>query len=117
VPIEPDEVLREMWTNPRRGYDPVLVKALINLIGIYPVGTCVILDTFEIGVVCATNPNSQLLNRPIVRLALDPDGGRLPPPGTAVDLAEQDAAGAFLRSIVKVTHPDRYGLTVGDYFV
>ena len=117
VPIEPDEVLREMWTNPRRGYDPVLVKALINLIGIYPVGTCVILDTFEVAVVCATNPESQLLNRPIVRIALDPDGGRLAPPGLAADLAEQDASGAFVRSIVKVTHPDRYGLTVGDYFV
>ena len=49
VPIEPDQVLREMWENPKRGYDPVLVKALINLIGIYPVGTCVILDTFEVG--------------------------------------------------------------------
>ena len=22
VPIEPDQVLREMWENPRRGYDP-----------------------------------------------------------------------------------------------
>src|SRR5256885_5854221 len=31
--------------NPRRGYDPIVVKAFINLIGIYPVGTCVILDT------------------------------------------------------------------------
>jgi HD-GYP domain-containing protein (c-di-GMP phosphodiesterase class II) len=117
VPIEPDEVLREMWTNPRRGYDPVLVKALINLIGIYPIGTCVILDTFEVAVVAATNPDTQLLNRPIVRIALDPDGGRLPTPGTAVDLGEQDASGGFVRSIVKVTHPDRYGLTVGDYFV
>jgi HD-GYP domain-containing protein (c-di-GMP phosphodiesterase class II) len=117
VPIEPDEVLREMWTNPRRGYDPVLVKALINLIGIYPVGTCVILDTLEVGVVCATNPDPQLLNRPLVRLALDADGGLIPPPGQVVDLGEQDASGAFVRSIVKVTNPDRYGLTVGDYFV
>ncbi len=49
VPIEPDQVLREMWQNPKRGYDAILVKALINLIGIYPVGTCVILDTFEVG--------------------------------------------------------------------
>ncbi len=58
VPIEPDQVLREMWTNPKRGYDPVLVKALINLIGIYPVGTCVILDTFEVGIVAAPAPDA-----------------------------------------------------------
>ncbi|HET6578331.1 MAG TPA: HD domain-containing phosphohydrolase [Gemmatimonadales bacterium] len=117
VPIEPDQVLREMWQNPKRGYDTILVKALINLIGIYPVGTCVILDTFEVGLVAAPNPEGQQLNRPMVRIAVDADGGMVPPPGTLVSLSEQDEAGAFRRSIVKVTHPERYGLTVGDYFV
>jgi HD-GYP domain-containing protein (c-di-GMP phosphodiesterase class II) len=117
VPIEPDEVLREMWENPRRGYDAVLVKALINLIGIYPVGTCVILDTLEVAVVAAMNTDGQQLNRPMVRLVLDADGGVVPPPGRLVSLGDQDASGTFLRSIVKVTNPTRYGLTVSDYFV
>ena len=117
VPIEPDQVLREMWQNPKRGYDTVLVKALINLIGIYPVGTCVILDTFEVGIVAAPNPEGQQLNRPMVRIAVDVDGGVVPPPGTLVSLTEQDEGDAYRRSIVKVTNPSRYGLTVGDYFV
>ncbi len=117
IPIEPDEVLREMWENPRRGYDPVLVKALINLIGIYPVGTCVILDSLEVGIVAAANPDGSQLNRPIVRIAIDSDGAAVPPPGRQVDLAEQDPAGGYRRSIVKVTNPARYGLVVGDYFV
>lgn len=117
VPIEPDQVLREMWENPKRGYDPVLVKALINLIGIYPVGTCVILDTFEVGVVAAPNPDAALLNRPLARLVIGADGSAIPPPGTLVNLAERDAGGGYMRSIVKVTNPTRYGLTVGDYFV
>ena len=34
-----------------------------------------------------------------------------------MSLTEQDESGAFRRSIVKVTNPERYGLTVGDYFV
>ena len=117
IPIEPDQVLREMWENPRRGYDPVLVKALINLIGIYPVGTCVILDTLEVAVVAGANANPIHLNRPIVRLALDADGAMLGLPGPLVDLGEQDAGGAFRRSIVKVTNPARYGIVVGDYFL
>jgi HD-GYP domain-containing protein (c-di-GMP phosphodiesterase class II) len=117
VPLEPDQVLREMWQNPKRGYDIVLVKALINLIGVYPVGTCVILDTFEVGIVAGPNPEGQQLNRPMVRIAVDPDGGSIPPPGTLVSLTEQDETGAYRRSIVKVTNPERYGLTVGDYFV
>jgi len=117
IPIEPDQVLREMWQNPKRGYDQILVKALINLIGVYPVGTCVILDTFEVGVVGAPNPDGQQLNRPLVRVAVNADGGVVMPPGNLVSLTEQDESGAYRRSIVKVTNPSRYGLTVGDYFV
>jgi hypothetical protein len=117
VPIEPDQVLREMWENPNRGYDRVLVKALINLIGVYPVGTCVILDTFEVALVVAPNPEGDLLKRPLVRIAVDANGGPVPPPGTQVSLSEKDESGAYKRSIVKVTNAARYGITVGDYFV
>jgi hypothetical protein len=117
VPIEPDQVLREMWQNPKRGYDTILVKALINLIGVYPVGTCVILDTFEVAIVAAPDPDAQQLNRPVVRIAVESDGGTVPPPGRPASLSERDEAGNYRRSIVKVTNPSRYGLTVGDYFV
>jgi HD-GYP domain-containing protein (c-di-GMP phosphodiesterase class II) len=117
VPIEPDEVLREMWENPNRGYDRVLVKALINLIGVYPVGTCVILDTFEVGVVAAPNPDGEQLKRPLVRIAVDADGAQVAPPGNQVSLSDKDESGSYRRSIVKVTNPERYGITVGDYFV
>ena len=117
VPVEPDEVLREMWENPKRGQDKVLVKALINLVGVYPIGTCVILDTFEIAVVAGASADRQQLNRPIVRVALDAEGGPVPLPGIEVNLSEKDESGAYRRSIVKVTNPDRFGITVGDYFV
>jgi HD-GYP domain-containing protein (c-di-GMP phosphodiesterase class II) len=117
VPVEPDEVLREMWENPKRGQDKVLVKALINLVGVYPIGTCIILDTFEVAVVAGASVDRQQLNRPIVRIALDAEGGPVPLPGIEVNLSEKDESGAYRRSIVKVTNPDRFGITVGDYFV
>jgi HD-GYP domain-containing protein (c-di-GMP phosphodiesterase class II) len=114
---EPDAILREMWENPKRGHDRVLVKALINLIGVYPVGTCVILDTLEVAVVAGANPDRQQLNRPLVRIALDADGGPLPLPGLEVNLADKNENGAYRHSIVKVTNPARFGITVGDFFV
>src|SRR5258708_10005300 len=86
VPIQPDQVLKEMWENPRRGYDPVVVKAFINLIGIYPVGTCVILDTYEVGVVHAANPDVSQVHRPVGRIVTSADGGLLTP-GFLADLA------------------------------
>jgi HD-GYP domain-containing protein (c-di-GMP phosphodiesterase class II) len=117
VPVEPDEVLREMWENPKRGQDKVLVKALINLVGVYPIGTCIILDTFEVAIVAGASVDRQQLNRPVVRIALDAEGGPVPLPGIEVNLSEKDESGAYRRSIVKVTNPDRFGITVGDYFV
>jgi len=116
VPIQPDQVLKEMWENPRRGYDPVVVKAFINLIGIYPVGTCVILDTYEVAIVHSANADVNHVHRPVVRIVTTPDGG-LQHPGILFDLAEVDAAGNHPRTIVKVTDPQKYGINVSDYFV
>ena len=116
-PWEADAVLKEMWTNPGRGYDPTLVKALINLLGIYPVGTCVILDTFEVAIVAGASPDPEQLQRPIVRIAVGPTGDRLAPPGELVDLSIPDATGQYPRAVVKVTSPERYGLVVGDFFI
>jgi HD-GYP domain-containing protein (c-di-GMP phosphodiesterase class II) len=116
IPLQPDQVLREMWENPRRGLDPVLVKALINLMGVYPVGTCVILDTYEIGIVHAANQDPGQLHRPIVRIVMSAEGERLTPP-PLVNLAEAGEDGNYKRSIIKVTDPARWALNPGDFFV
>jgi HD-GYP domain-containing protein (c-di-GMP phosphodiesterase class II) len=116
VPIQPDQVLKEMWENPRRGYDPVVVKAFINLIGVYPVGTCVILDTYDVGIVHAANSDVSEVHRPIVRIVATSDGA-VQQPGFLVDLAERDEQGNYPRTIIKVTDPDKFGINVSDYFV
>jgi HD-GYP domain-containing protein (c-di-GMP phosphodiesterase class II) len=115
VPFTPAQVLLEMRDNPRRGMDPVIVKAFTNLTGIYPVGTLVVLDTFELGIVHAANPLQDMLSRPLVRVVADGQGN-LQFPGALVDLADRNAEGGFLRTIIKTENPDRYGIRVGDYF-
>ena len=116
TPMSPAQVMQEMRDNPRRGMDPVVVKAFINLTGIYPVGTLVVLDTFELGIVHAVNPIPEMLSRPVVRVISD-DRGNLSHPGTLADLAEQGGDGVYLRTIIKTDNPDRYGIRVGDYFL
>lgn len=116
VPLQPDQILKEMWENPRRGFDPVLVKALINLLGIYPVGTCVVLDSYELAVVHSANPDISQIHRPVVRVISTPEGAILRP-GHLVDLSETKADGSYKRSIIKVTDPAKYGINPGDYFV
>ena len=116
VPLTPADVLQEMRDNPRRGMDPVVVKAFINMLGIYPVGTVVVLDTFELAIVHGVNPNPEKMSRPIVRIITD-DRGNMLSPGHLVDLAQQDANGGYLRTIIKTADPDRYGIRVSDHFV
>ncbi len=116
TPWTPAEVLRELRDNPSRGLDPVIVKAFMNVLGIFPVGTLVILDSFELGIVHAANPNAEEIARPIVRIVSDPNGNLLFP-GELVDLAARRPDGEYVRTIVKTTDPEEYGISVGDYFV
>lgn len=116
TPMNPADVMKEMRDNSRRGMDPVLVKAFVNLTGIYPVATLVVLDTFELGLVHASNPIAEMLSRPIVRIVSD-DKGNVLFPGYLVDLADRGQDGAFKRTIIKTDQPERYGIRVGDYFI
>ena len=115
-PLDPSEVLKEMRDNPRRGMDPVVVKAFVALLGIYPVGTFVVLDTFELAIVHGTNPLPEMVSRPIVLVVSDALGN-IDHPGVLTDLAERDESGTFKRTIIKTGDPERYGIRVGDYFL
>jgi HD-GYP domain-containing protein (c-di-GMP phosphodiesterase class II) len=114
--IAPSAVLEEMRDNPRRGLDQVLVKAFINLLGIYPVGTLVVLDTFELAVVSAVSPTPEMLSRPIIKIISDAQGNTISPP-LQVDLAVPETGGQYARTIIKTADPDRYGITPGDYLI
>jgi HD-GYP domain-containing protein (c-di-GMP phosphodiesterase class II) len=116
VPYPPSAVLQEIRDNPARGMDPVVVKAFINLLGIYPVGTVVVLDTFELAIVESANTDPAHLSRPSVLVVSDERGQLLSPP-YRVDLAARTADGQFARTIIKTTDPDRYGIRVSDYLL
>ena len=109
-----DEVLRELWESPELGYDPVIVKALINLLGIYPIGTVVILDSYELALVHAANSDTTQIHRPVVRMLCGEDGTWLNPAPLA-DLTDRNEDGEFARSIIKVTKAEKYGIKVSDY--
>ncbi|MFM8602894.1 MAG: hypothetical protein ACKOC2_02235 [Gemmatimonadota bacterium] len=96
--------------------DPVVVKAFVSLLGVYPVGTCVVLDTMELGIVERVNPVPDMGARPIVRIISDRTG-QVQFPGKSVDLADRTLDGRYARSVIKVVEAERLGIRVGDYFV
>jgi HD-GYP domain-containing protein (c-di-GMP phosphodiesterase class II) len=116
-PWPPDEVLREMRENPRRGYDQLLVKAFINVTGVFPVGTLCILDTSEMAVITGRNPDPSKIHQPLAVIISDWMGVMLADP-LPVDLSEADpATGNMKRTIIKTVDPESYGVKVSDYLV
>jgi HD-GYP domain-containing protein (c-di-GMP phosphodiesterase class II) len=115
-PYSPADALAEMCRNPRRGMDPVIVKAFVSMVGHYPVGTLVILDTFELALVHAANPLPEAISRPTVRVISDATGNLLYP-GHLVDVSQRNASGEYARTIIKIADPDRYGIRVSDYYI
>ena len=114
TPWPPDEVLKEMRDNPKRGFDPLLVKALITATGVFPIGTLVILDSYEMAVVCGVHREPERLHLPKVKVISDAMGAPLPRP-RLVDLSDTDEGGQPLFQILKTTDPQKYGIRVSDY--
>jgi HD-GYP domain-containing protein (c-di-GMP phosphodiesterase class II) len=45
------KAIQILWGKRRTHFNPILVKALVNMIGIFPIGTILKLDTGEVGLV------------------------------------------------------------------
>jgi HD-GYP domain-containing protein (c-di-GMP phosphodiesterase class II) len=97
-------------------FNPVILKAFVNMMGIFPIGTLVALTSGEIGIVHEINPDAKLLLRPSVKLITDNQGNKVD--GEIVDLAEKDeGTGRFRRTIAAPLDPAKYGIEVSDYFL
>jgi HD-GYP domain-containing protein (c-di-GMP phosphodiesterase class II) len=107
----PYEALHQMISKNRKKFDPLLLKAFINTVGMYPAGTVVLLDTNEIAVVVAHNPHDVF--RPKVQVVADKD--RKPVQGAVLDLSHRDeATGIYAVGIVSAIDPDEYGISLAD---
>ncbi len=68
----PRDAIRELVNKHKKSFDPVLLKALIESISLYPVGTFVQLNTGEIGQVITVHHKFPL--RPVVHINMDKYG-------------------------------------------
>ena len=110
------QALSLMLENSGTEFNSLILKSFVHLMGVFPIGTFVALDTGELGIVFDANPETRFLLRPKVKLITDAEGKRID--GDIVDLAEADPqTGAFPRTIVKTLDPATYGIEVTDYFL
>ena len=94
-------------------FDPTLVKLFMQLIGLYPIGTLVMLESEEMGIVVTPNKDAELIDRPRVLLVRFQDGEYK---GSGVlDLAETDqGTGKYVNTISKSLDPNEFQLNVAE---
>ena len=80
-----DRILEVLKRNDGQQFDQNLVRRFVQLLGIYPTGTLVRLNTGEVGRVVGVNRNHPL--RPKIEIITDSKGARLPTP-KLIDLSE-----------------------------
>lgn len=107
-PVNPRSALNEMQKMSNTLLDGVIVESFVEMMGNYPVGTLVRLDTNEVALVYRPNPQNE--NAPLVHVLIDGDGGRLPAPRIQ-ELIDSD--GARYAEIIAVVDPLLKNIDIG----
>ena len=112
----PDQAVKLVGRQGGRQLDPVVVRRLLWLVGRYPPGSLVELDTAEWALVVGPGRGAFPLVRPRVLLIADQEGWELPTP-IVVDLGERHPRRrAWLRTIARTRDPRKLGLEAAPYF-
>ncbi len=112
--FDPKAAIHRMLELSGKVFDPELLNSFIEILGVYPIGALVRLNTNEIGVVI--KPNLEDSAHPWVRLLFDKDGNKLDGP-IQVDLSERDGDGKYKRFIVATIDPALRNIQVSEYLV
>lgn len=106
-PFQPREAMKIMERLSGRVIDPKYFEEFIKVLGIYPVGTLVRLDTNEIAVVAETRAEAPLLPR--IRIVFDPEGKPLAQP-RELDLSKHAGPSGEPMTIVSTVDPLLYNV-------
>jgi len=115
APYTPEQALAIMMRDREVQFDPILLKIFIGLVGIFPVGSLVLLNTHEMGIVYKANPDPRWLDRPqVIIVARD---GKRDVKKELVDLTQRNGGGQFKRTVVKTLDPNKYHIDIAKYFL
>jgi len=88
-------------------FNQKLLRRFINLIGLFPIGTLVRLNTEEIGVVTHEHPTDPF--RPQVKIVRTREG-QAPEESMLINTWEPDGRGDFTWAVVEAVDPDAAGI-------
>jgi HD-GYP domain-containing protein (c-di-GMP phosphodiesterase class II) len=97
-----ERIYEDMMALSGKKFHPDLLNNFFNLMGVYPPGTLVALDTKEVALVI--QPSTLDIRRPQAEILYDTAGNKYKEP-SIVNLMEKDKKGKFKRSIIKSVAP------------
>jgi putative nucleotidyltransferase with HDIG domain len=109
--MAPHEALRKIFEWSKYHFDPVLVQQFLRTIGIYPVGTLVMLESGRIGVVLEQSTGNLL--HPTIRVFYDGKRQQYLPP-QEVDLSRSVGKGGGDR-IASHETPEKWGIDLSRF--
>jgi hypothetical protein len=109
--FSPDAALSWMLERAGTDFDPILLKAFCNMLGTYPVGTLLELDSGALALVKSNPPEQDGTQPVVVILASEADG--VYTAQEVVDLATREPA----LKIVKTHHPSSFGIQPAQYIL
>ena len=113
TPMSPDKALNIMMKQAGTQLDPLLLQFFINMVGIYPIGTLVMLDSNELGLVYEINPI--FVDRPHVMILSDSQGKQIDV--QVFDLSKKNPEGNYLKSIVKTMDANAYKVNLAEFLM
>jgi HD-GYP domain-containing protein (c-di-GMP phosphodiesterase class II) len=111
IPTSPEQALNVMLQCAGAALDPLLLKVFINMIGVYPVGTLLLLDSREVAIVAET-PYGAKDARPLCYLLVFENDEIIR--GEMIDLCERGEKGDYARNILRCYNPTEFGLNPSD---
>ena len=102
-----DRIRNIMGEQGNPAFNQPLLKRFVNLMGLFPVGNLVRLNTDELAVVSAEHPTDPF--RPQVKILTDQQGARLEDPVLA-NTWERDGRGEHARAVVEAVDPEPLGI-------
>jgi len=102
-----DRIRNIMGEQGNPAFNQVLLKRFVNLMGLFPVGNLVRLNTEELAVVTAEHPSDPF--RPQVKLISDSKGTMLEEP-LLTNTWERDSRGEHPRAVVEAVDPEPLGI-------
>lgn len=116
APFLSEKILGMMLAQSGKDFDPLLVKLFINMVGVYPIGALVLLNTHQIGIVTRIPDAPDLIDCPEVRLLHREDGIYVK--GKTLDLSATDAqTGEYLYHIEEILNPNEYDLDIEEFYL